>query len=201
MKNFPDLARTAQPFEATKDFERLLNQITNGDLNAFEEFVEMFRPQIFKYATNLTSDHFVVEEIVQDTLMAVFQHAGKFQGDAASFTFWLRRILRNKLIDTYRFQNKFSYMLVEPQKLIYLKETLPQNDVLGLSEAIQRLYMTEILEQLAKCYREIVYFRYFEQMSLREISRVTMIPVNTVKSRLTIAKKKLAQIYAKDLCG
>ncbi len=133
--------------------------------------------------------------------MAVLQHVGKFQGEAASFIFWLKRTVRNKLIDTYRFQHKFRYTLVEPDKLINFKEVFQQNCTLNPSESVKYLHVIEILGQLTRCYREIVYLRYFQQMSFREISKATMIPVNTVKSRLNHAKKKLALIYEKNLGG
>ncbi len=172
-----------------KGIKRLLDEVANGNHNSFEEFVEAYRPLLLKRASQLTVDYFLAEEVVQDTLMAVFLHADQFRGDEASFVVWLRRTLRNKLIDMYRHERNLRCITLEPCEFSKLQGNGPTP-----ADLIQRLCLIEALEKLTTGYREIVFLRYFEYLSYQEIARRTGLPINTVKSRLYYAKKRLEKI-------
>ncbi|MFC5465967.1 sigma-70 family RNA polymerase sigma factor [Lederbergia graminis] len=150
---------------------------------------------MMKYGTELkqiaylyVNDRAECEDIIQEVFIAFYQHLDKFRHEA-SYKTWLIRITINKCKDHHK---RWSI-----KNLIYKSEIRPVNaSPSSENEFIQQQHSKEIIEQVASLspkYKEVIILFYFQDLSMREISEVLNISINTVKSRLLRGKEALQQ--------
>ncbi|RAV22989.1 RNA polymerase sigma factor [Paenibacillus contaminans] len=77
--------------------ERLAQLARDGDRIAFDELVVRHRMKAFTWASKITRNHHLTEDIVQDALVRAFLHLGSLS-DAARFLPWLRKIVTNQAL-------------------------------------------------------------------------------------------------------
>lgn len=146
-----------------------------------------------EYATELkriaylyVNDMAECEDIVQEVFLTCYQNLSKFRHEASCKT-WLIRITINKCKDH---RKRWSI-----KNLIYKPDIYPLNTSQSSEEQFMHRHNTsEIIEQIARLsskYKEVVILYYYQDMSMREISEVLNISINTVKSRLLRGKKTL----------
>lgn len=71
------------------------------------QFVDAIRVQMLAFARLQLDDYHLAEDVVQDALMAALQHSHQFKGESA-FKSWVFAILKNKIVDTLRKNNKYT---------------------------------------------------------------------------------------------
>jgi RNA polymerase sigma factor (sigma-70 family) len=172
--------------------EELLCRIGQGDRVALTAIYQRHGQSLFRYLLHLTPDHQLAEEMLQDTLVAVWQSAQRFAAHSSGRT-WLFGVARRQAHNTLRrrgmpvvdlqVEAAQSGHAPDPADII-----VARMDCAGLIAAINRL---------APIYREVLALLLVQEMSTTEIAAVLGIPVGTVKSRLRLAKAALrAQLQA-----
>lgn len=134
--------------------------------------------------SKLSSDNDCADAI-QETILKAYKAINSLK-QPQFFKTWLIRILINECKN----------IIVQKNKVIPMEEIIFEKSTNNLDE---NLSMQEILNLLENDLRNIVLLYYFEDMAIKEISSVLDIPEGTVKSRLSRARKKLANILRKDL--
>lgn len=125
-----------------------------------------------------------VEDAVQSTLIAVADKISTFEG-RSRFSTWLHRIAHNEALMVVRRRNRKN----EP-----VSNQLPETGLSAkrLSSMIaDQETVHAALQQLSPDHREILYLREDLEMSYEEIASKLAVPVNTVRSRLSRARKML----------
>jgi RNA polymerase sigma-70 factor (ECF subfamily) len=153
------------------------------------EFEQLFMPHInaaYNLARWLTRDAADADDVVQEAYMRAFRFAGNYHGGDSRA--WLLKIVRNTCY-TWLKKNR-------PREIIYELEEDEHQASTGdpekiLQENIDRRTVRRLLEGLPAAYREIVVMRDIEGLSYKEISAVTELPLGTVMSRLSRARKRL----------
>jgi RNA polymerase sigma-70 factor, ECF subfamily len=86
----------------------LLGRLRSGERSAWDRFVHLYRPLILNWCRRWAIDAASVDDVVQDVLTAVFTHLPEYQprSDDGSFRAWLRGIVRNKLLNWHRAEQK-----------------------------------------------------------------------------------------------
>lgn len=190
-----------------KEFDaKLVEDIKNGDLKAFDKLVELYQKKIYGLSFNLTHNQMDSQDITQEVLLTIFRKIHTFQGRSA-FSSWLYRITLNAVYMRLRSKKK--------QKTFSIEETLPQFNGAGYSqEKIQDwsqnteslLFSNEMKEVIQKAVdllpeKEKVVFilRDVEELSTEKVSAVLDLTVPAVKSRLHRARlflrKKLSTYF------
>jgi RNA polymerase sigma-70 factor (ECF subfamily) len=119
------------------------------------------------------------EDVLSETMFTVWKDAPRFRGDSKPRT-WLYRIARNKAIDLIRKRP------AAPLSLVGDSNATARADDVDL-----RLSLEQALAALSPDHREVVELTFFHGLSYDEIARVVGCPVNTVKTRMFWAKRKL----------
>jgi RNA polymerase sigma-70 factor (ECF subfamily) len=153
------------------------------------EFEQLFMPHInaaYNLARWLTRDAADADDVVQEAYMRAFRFAGNYHGGDSRA--WLLKIVRNTCY-TWLKKNR-------PREIIYELEEDEHQASTGdpekiLQENIDRRTVRRLLEGLPAAYREIVVMRDIEGLSYKEISAVTELPLGTVMSRHSRARKRL----------
>ena len=146
-----------------------------------EGAVKAYGDQLLRLCFLYLHDRHLAEDAVQETFLRAYKAYVRFRGDSSEKT-WLTRIAVNVCRDMLR--TAWFRRLdrrITPEELAL---TAPAPEEPALAEAILRLPVRD---------REVILLRYYEQLTPEAIARVLHTPLNTVKSRLARAKKKLRQ--------
>ena len=131
------------------------------------------------------------DEDARDMVQEAYLRAFKFFGGVRSDTGkpWLLRIVRNVCYDHFKKRQNYS------PDCIHREETDPRNQP---EEALQRKLdiaaVRSVLANLPEDFRTVLVLREMEELSYREISEITQVPIGTVMSRLARGRQKLAEV-------
>ncbi|MEO8972906.1 MAG: sigma-70 family RNA polymerase sigma factor [Ktedonobacteraceae bacterium] len=168
------------------DDKQILKRIASGDREALAELYARYQQHIFRYLLQLTPDYGLAEEMLQDTFVAVWKSASTFEGRSTVRT-WLISITRRQAHNTLR---RHKLLTVDEADLEELATTEIEPEDFTLN-SIARDELTVAFKQLAPVHREIIVLIFIEELSYPEAANVLGIPVGTVKSRLSNAKRTL----------
>lgn len=175
----------------------LLQRINGGDTNAFVTLVQPFRERLFRKATSMLGSPDDAEDAVQDALLTAFRGIDRFRGDAAIYT-WLYRIVVNRCTDVLRKRSTDQVDYVDPMSFdVEDLSDLQKNHELSDHTA----YLITQIRSLDARFRELLWMRYFDELSYEEIARVKNLKVGTVKSRLFKARELLKRRIFQDEKG
>jgi RNA polymerase sigma-70 factor, ECF subfamily len=157
---------------------------------SFEQLAMPHFERLYNFAYWLTHDRQEAEDLVQETYVKALKGFSSFQ-KGTNFRAWIYKILRNAFL-TSRTGLKSTATVqldleVEEEALPAAEET-PESILLQRSDG--RL-VQQALEQLPVAYREVLLLCEVEEMSYQEISATLAIPMGTVMSRLSRARKAL----------
>jgi RNA polymerase sigma-70 factor, ECF subfamily len=91
----------SQPTPALDDDARLVLRVGEGEVAAYRELVRRHAPMLLRFVARLLRDEAEAEDVVQETCLRLWQHAGDYS-PKARVTTWLHRIAHNLAIDRLR---------------------------------------------------------------------------------------------------
>jgi RNA polymerase sigma-70 factor (ECF subfamily) len=167
----------------------LLRRIGRGDEDAMAEFYREHGRVVLAQVLLVTGERVLAEEIVQDTMLAVWRGARSFRGES-SVRSWVIAIARRQTRDRLRSRR---LRVVDDAFLADQPGSDPGPEVMALDRAELAEVMGAI-RKLASAHREVLGLAFGAGLSLAEVAGVLEIPVGTVKSRLSAARAALNQI-------
>ena len=169
--------------ESTKHPSRL-------DLQAL---IDLHGDRLVRSAWLLCGDETEAQDLAQETLLQAARSAHRFRGSSTVFT-WVFGILRNLCYRHRRRQKRFVF---EEQTVL---EHAAEPDLANASDqAFCGARLAEALQQLSAEHREVVVLRYYHDMKIEQIAKVTGVSKGTVKSRLHYAIRGLQQILPREM--
>jgi RNA polymerase sigma-70 factor, ECF subfamily len=168
----------------------LLAAVAAGKQSAFDRLYSLYEQRVFQYVCTLVYNSALAEEIVGDTMMAVWRGAGTFSHTSRVST-WIFGIARHKALDAMRRTGR-------QQREVDLDGAteLPDTEESPL-EGIQRKQTASLTQRalagLSREHQEILRLVFYEELPYEEIAALLSIPTNTVKTRVYYAKQHLKQ--------
>lgn len=173
--------------ERTTDAERqMIARIAGGDRQALTDLYGRYRQPLLRFLLQVTPDYGLAEELLQDTLVAVWRGAGSFAGRSSVQT-WLLGIARRQAHNTLR---QRGLPLADASQLERLPASHQEPESLALARA-NREELQAAFDRLAPLHREVLALTFVHELSYPELAKTLGIPVGTVKSRLSNAKRAL----------
>ena len=172
-----------------EDERQIVKRIGAGDRQALAELYGRYQRPLFHYLLQLTPDYGLAEELLQDTLVAVWKSAQNFEERSSVLT-WLFGIARRQAHNTLR-QRTIPVVDVAALEEMAAKEPEPEAFTLA---NIARDELLAAFKELAPVHREVLVLILVQDLSYEETAAILSIPVGTVKSRLSNAKKCLRTI-------
>ena len=169
----------------TSDAE-LIRHIAHQDRQALSELYVRYQRPLFAYLLQLTADYGLAEEVLQDTLVAVWKSACGFEGRSSVLT-WLIGIARRQAHNTLR-QRKLPLTDLAELEDFPAPELEPEEAALV---SVAREALAEAFRQLAPVHREVLLLIFVQELSYQETATALEIPVGTVKSRVSNARRAL----------
>jgi RNA polymerase sigma factor (sigma-70 family) len=164
----------------------LLRRMADGDQAALDVLYARHAPGLLRYLLGWGNDRAEAEEILQDTFVAAWRAARGFQGRASVRT-WLFAIAQRQARDRHRRHG----LTLEPEtELDGLADTAtgPEASLLAQTEISE---LAAAIAQLPPRQRQVLALMFVHELSQAEIAQVLEIPVGTVKSRLSSARRTL----------
>lgn len=184
-------------FEGLTD-EALALLYVDGDNRAFDELLARTQEKLFTYIMFVVRDHDVADDIFQETFVKVITKLQNGQyTNSGKFQFWLTRIAHNVIMDQYRQQQ--ARHLVEPNAENDLQNLRGASvlDTFRESEIVNKQVLIDVkrmMNALPAPQREVVYMRFYQQMSFKEIAEVTGVSINTSLGRMRYALLNLRRM-------
>ncbi len=179
-----------------KDFTTMTDEelavcYMNGDNRAFDLLLSHNQSKLFSYIFFVVHDEDEANDIFQDTFIKIIVKLknGRYS-PTGSFCAWCIRIAHNIIMDRYR--NHRSDHIVEPtadNDLSNLRTENVQDDNIE-SQYINSQIMNDvrkIMNNLPAPQREVVFMRFYQEMSFKEIADVTNVSINTALGRMRYA--------------
>jgi len=174
-------------------------EVGDGRLTAatFEELAMPLFDQLYNFARWLTHDPTEAEDLVQETYAKALRGFPSFQ-PGTNFRAWIYRILRNTFLTSRTGLKATAMVPLDAEDADELPGGPETPETVFISNSEQQL-LQEALEALPVHFREILLLCEAEEMSYQEISETLSIPIGTVMSRLSRARKALREILQPKL--
>ena len=174
------------------DFE-LIKRTLSGDQDAFTALVQKHQKRVHALAWRKTGDFHAAEEITQDTFLRAYRKLGTLKNPDL-FAGWLY-VIANRLCNTW-FEKKAPDMqsletvpTVELEEHIYSDYAAKQIEERASEKRVD--LVKRLLQKLPESERIVITLHYLAGSSCKEISEFLGVSLNTVKSRLHRARKRL----------
>jgi RNA polymerase sigma-70 factor (ECF subfamily) len=164
----------------------------DGSSEAFAELVDRYRAPVVRLAYRMTQDADEAKDIAQDAFLRAFRGLPEFRTDRP-FARWLFVIARNASLDSIRRRKRTSS--VDPTQSEDLSPS-PEEFALRNDEAVR---VREAVASLQPRYRAALELYYVRGLRYREIALELGIPLGTVKTYISRAKRKLREELQGDL--
>jgi RNA polymerase sigma factor (sigma-70 family) len=162
---------------------RVIERWRAGDRDAFEEVVDRYGLQLLRTARVILRDQALAEDAIQETFIKAWQRISSLREEDPGP--WLTRIAMNESISSYRRRHRFQALTERFGRLGGGKP--------GVSSE-QRLDLAHALDQLTAEQRAAVALHYYQDLSLEETAKALRVPVDTMKSRLKTALRRLREL-------
>lgn len=162
----------------------LIRRIRLRDRSALRELYVLYHRRLSRFLTRMTQRQDLAEEIINDTLFVVWNGAERFRGDSRVST-WIVGIAYRRGLKSVR-RRSFEFIELDAS------DTLAGVD--GLQSCETQEWIEEALEKLPIEQRLCLELAYVLGHSCEEIAAITSCPVNTVKTRLFHARRKLSAL-------
>jgi len=177
-------------FEGVSD-EALALLYVKGDNRAFDELLSRTQTKLFTYIMFVVRDHDIADDIFQETFVKVITKLQQgLYTDSGKFQFWITRIAHNCIMDWYRQQQANHIIEVNEDNDLQNLKSASVMDTNKEAEMINEQVLIDIkkmMNTLPAPQREVVYMRFFQQLSFKEIADLTGVSINTSLGRMRYA--------------
>ena len=168
------------------------------DAESFETLAMPMFASLFNFAHWLTHNREEAEDLVQETYLKALKGFVSFQ-QGTNFRAWMYRILRNTFLTSRSgLSVKMTVPLDREENVTGLPTDTPE--AVLLVRADQQM-VQDALERLPVHFREVILLCDIEEMSYQEIADIVGIPIGTVMSRLSRARKSIRELLAEKVRG
>lgn len=170
--------------------EQLAIDYMAGDNKAFDELLRRYKNKVFSSVYNMINDRLAAEDVFQDIFIRIIVGLRENRYTSKGyFKFWVATITRNAIIDYHR-KNKILLADVNEDNDLC---TLKGQDIIDIckEESIVNKQTLDnavkLMNHLPETQREVVYMKFFENKSFKEIAEQTNVSINTSLGRMRYA--------------
>lgn len=155
-----------------------------------DEAYELYVKDLYRYLLSLSKNHYTAEDLVQEAFYRAYIHLA--DSEINNIKAWLFKVAYHSFIDYSRKNNRLiiSDKIEDMNKKQIIHEKNPENRLLE-KESFQRLI--EDIHSLKETETHVILLCDLHQLSLKESAEILDININTLKSHLVRARKKLIE--------
>lgn len=181
--------------------ETLVSLYAEGENQAFNVLLNRYKDKLYPYIYYIVRNSEMTEDIFQETFMKaiITIRQGRYN-ENGKFSAWLRRIAHNLIIDSFRQEKSENLVSCDEPEVNILNN-------IGLAEGtientiVNRQILSDVrrlMEFLPDEQREVVYMRFYQDLSFKEIAEQTGVSINTSLGRMRYAILNLRRMAEKN---
>jgi len=167
----------------------LIQKLKNQDPVAQKVLYDKYSPLFYAICLRYVKNEVEAEDILVESFYKIFKKIDQFRGNG-SFEGWMKRIVINQALMQIR-KNSNLNLHVELEKAYSVKSEAEIIDNINYQEILK------LIKELPTGYKTVFNLYVIEGYKHREIAEILNISINTSKSQLILAKKKLRELYKK----
>ncbi len=167
----------------------LIDKTLEGDTNAFGELVDRYQNFVYTIAIRILKVSEEAEEVAQDSFIKAYDSLKTFRGES-KFSTWLYRIVYHKSLDRVKMNKR--------HRAYEFNEEITDDSLNHIENGLESMLNSERSDMIKKCIAglpedeaAIITLYYFEEQSVKEISKVTDLTEDNIKVKLFRSRKKL----------
>jgi RNA polymerase sigma-70 factor, ECF subfamily len=182
------MTKLPQRSSASVHYGDLLARVAaSRDRVAFGELFDHFAPRLKSFMMRKGAGSEQAEDLVQETMIAVWSKAALYASDRGSASTWIFTIARNLRIDKLRREKAVQFMDIDDYEVA--SDDAAADDVLGRFQ--EDSLVAKALADIPAEQRDLLIMSYVDDIPQSEIATKLNIPLGTVKSRMRLAYKRL----------
>jgi len=180
--------------ERTADQQELdwVRKAQRGDRQAFGALVHSHRQGVVNVVYRMCGDAHLAEDAAQMAFLKAWQHLSRFR-PGSSFRNWVYRIATNSALDDLRRERE----TLNPEEIELPAPGVAPEERVEQSERAERVRRAVL--DLPEASRVVLVLREYEGLSYQEIAGTLDIPLGTVMSRLSYARKRLLEMLSEEI--
>ena len=168
-----------------------------GNNKAFDILLNRHKDRLYSYIYFIVRSRDVAEDIFQETFVKaiVTLQQGKYNSDG-KFSAWLTRIAHNLVIDQFRLERNEN-VISNDEREFYLFNNSAYSEGTIESRMVNQQVLKDVrrlIDLLPDNQREVVYMRYYQALSFKEIAAITGVSINTALGRVRYAIMNLRRM-------
>lgn len=174
----------------SRDEARLVGRIAERDPRAFEDLYRIYHPRLTRFLINIVRRPQLVEEILNDVMLVVWNRSGSYNGSSKVST-WIFAIAYRTALSALRRQD-------EPveDKQAETRQSAEAGPEQQLGQTQVQKVLLSAMSELSEDHRAVVDLTYFHELAYGEIAEIMACPVDTVKTRMHYARRHLKRMLA-----
>lgn len=152
------------------------------------EYIVSHQEDFYRLAYSYVKNRDAALDVVQESIVRALSRADTLRQPEYMKT-WFYRILINESMNHYR----------RGKRLVPLEESGPEQEAPPAGDPAERLDLYAAIDRLDPREQTIIRLRFFEDMKLEEIARITGTNLNTVKSRLYKSLRRLREFTGEEV--
>lgn len=183
-----------------------LNQLTDdmlvalyskGNDKAFDELLSRYQGKIFNYILFIVRNQELAEDIFQETFVKaiVTMQQGRYTANG-KFGAWITRIAHNLVIDSFRQERSENTISNDETEVDLLNDAdlCDDNVEMQMINDQTLIDVRRLVDALPDNQREVVYMRYYQDLSFKEIAEIVGVSINTALGRMRYALLNMRKI-------
>lgn len=187
--------------------EELVALFVSGCNEAFDELLLRYKDRLYSYISYIVRNNDMADDLFQETFVKAIMtlRQGRYK-ENGRFYAWLTRIAHNLLIDQFRNERNEALVYDEEDSETVWQEVAMMADGYREYELINEQVLTDVrvlMDKLPDNQREVVYMRFYQDLSFKEIADITGVSINTALGRMRygiINMRRMAEINHIALC-
>jgi RNA polymerase sigma-70 factor, ECF subfamily len=180
-----------------EDETAVIRRAQQQDRAACDALVQRYREPVYRLAYLLVGDAHVADDITQQTFLRAFGHLDRFD-TRRPLRPWLLQITRNLARNRHRAFKRY----VQAMQRFALAQPEPERVETQVQAQQQATHLWQVVRRLPAPQQELIYLRFFLDLSVEETAAVLDLPPGTVKSRTHRTLRRLRGLidrYAPEL--
>lgn len=181
--------------------DALIIEYLGGSSKAFNELLARYQSKLFSYIVFMVKTQELANDMFQETFVRVITqlHDGRYCANGKFYP-WLTRIAHNVVVDYFRDINDMSFYEApnnnDLSNIVYLScIDINREEEIAYQQVL--MDVKKLVQKLPAVQSEIVYMRYYQNMSFKEIADATGVSINTALGRMRYALINMRRMMRK----
>lgn len=175
--------------------DALIMQVQTGDLDAYGEIVREYQTSVFNVCLRILGDVQEAEDLTQEAFLRAYRNISQYD-PARPFGPWMRVLAANLCYNHLKKARLVRVPLEDEREILKDDSQRSPEILLELAQESHSLYRK--IWQLPEIQRVALELRHFQGLSYQEMAEAMDLPLNTVRSHLYRARRKLAELLEEE---